>query len=146
MEKTRRNRMIIEWPSLGVRVKADFLDNLNPELCKVIQSNLPIETIQSHGVIGGGFLMAPTRIVYTVPPRWVEKFREQPLGRINFSLFYLALSIKYAPITEFIEIPPIAQVRREDMNVLVNVGKKVWQHTCNLFADKGYIQTILRHA
>ena len=61
---------------------------------------MPVETIQSHGVIAGGLLMAPTRIVCALAPRTFENLGEQPLGRINFSLFYLAISMKYAPIAE----------------------------------------------
>ena len=144
MRGSKGKKMVIEWPGLGARIKGDFLNELNPELCAAVQANLPIETIQSHGVIGGGFLMAPTRIVCTVPPRCVEKFNEQPIGRINFSLFYLALSLKYGLITEFIEIPPIAQVLRENIDVLIKVGKQMWEHTCNLSPDKGYIRSIFR--
>ena len=89
--------MGVEWPELNIRIKADFLDDLNPELCSVVRAHLPIETVQSHGVIAGGLIMAPTRIVYTTPPRYVEIHEEQPIGRIDYSLFYLALSFKYAP-------------------------------------------------
>lgn len=144
MQNSKRKGMIIEWPELDARVKANFLNELNPELCAVVQENLPLETIQSHGVIAGGLLMAPTRIVCTLTPRCLENLGEQPIGRINFSLFYLALSFKYGPIAEPLEISPVAQVQEEDIEALREVGKQVWQHTCNLSLNKGYIRSIYR--
>ena len=140
MPNSKNSQLTIEWPDLNVRVKADFLDDLNSELCEVVRQNLPVETIQSHGVIAGGLLMAPTRIVCALAPHTFENLGEQPLGRINFSLFYLAISMKYAPIAEPLDISPIAQVCAEDIDALARVGKRVWQHTCDLKPAKGYIR------
>ena len=140
MPNSNSSQLTIEWPDLNARVTADFLDDLNPELCDVVRKHLPVETIQSHGVIAGGLLMAPTRIVCALAPRTFENLGEQPLGRINFSLFYLAISMKYAPIAEPLDISPVAQVCADDIETLAQVGKRVWQHTCNLKPDKGYIR------
>ena len=140
MPNSKNSKLIIEWPDLYTRVTADFLDDLNLELCEVVRQNLPVETIQSHGVIAGGLLMAPTRIVCALVPRTFENLGEQPVGRINFSLFYLAISMKYGPIAEPLDISPVAQVCAEDIDALAQVGKRVWQHTCNLKSDKGYIK------
>ena len=142
MPNSKNSKLIIEWPDLDLRVTADFLDDLNPEFCDVIRQNMPIETIQSHGVIAGGLLMAPTRIVCTRAPRTLENLAEQPLGRINFSLFYLAISMKYSPIAEPLDISPVAQVCPEDIDTLARLGKRVWQHTCDLKPDKGYIRCL----
>ena len=140
MPNSKNSKLIIEWPDLDTQVRADFLDDLNHELCNVVRQNLPVETIQSHGVIAGGLLMAPTRIICTLAPHTFEILGEQPLGRINFSLFYLAISMKYCPIAEPLDISPVAQVWAEDIDTLAQVGKRVWQHTCDLKPDKGYIR------
>lgn len=141
MRNSEGGGMKIEWPDLEASVKADFLEELNPELCDVLRRNLPVETIQSHGVIAGGLLMAPTRIVCTSAPRTFEILGRQDIGRINFSLFYLAISMKYAPIAEPLDISPVAQVRPEDISVLEDAGRRIWSHTCNLSPRKGYIRT-----
>ena len=132
--------MVISWPDLEERVRAELLQELNPELCNFIKGHLPIQTIQSHGVIAGGLLMAPTQMVYTSRPEHLELHLEQPIGRINYSLFYLALSIKYAPIAEHNELSPVGQVLEEDLPILARVGERVWRHTCDLSQDKGYIR------
>lgn len=136
----QNSRMTIEWPELNAVVRARFLEEMNPELCEAVRNNLPLETVQSHGVIAGGLLMAPTRIVCTLPARHFENLGEQAIGRINFSLFYLALSMKYAPIAEPLDISPIGQVLDEDIEALEQTGRRIWEHTCNLSLHKGYIR------
>jgi hypothetical protein len=120
--------MIIEYPDLNITISALLLEDMNPELCEVIWSHLPLQCVQEHAVVSGGSLYCWTPIVTTAPVRTREKLADQPLGRVRYSQSTgNKLGMNYGPITEPLEhCIPIGQVIEEDLEKLKAVGKAVW--------------------
>ena len=73
------------WPQLGVTVQVGLLDDHNPELTHALWRQLPLLSIQSHAMVAGQQIYAPTRLSLADPDRaYTEPMNEQQPGRGNF--------------------------------------------------------------
>lgn len=128
----------IEWPELGSKVVATLLEDKNPSLCKVLWSNLPIESVQSYSVASGDRMYLCHNIVAFVEPEYTETYDEpkywgnMPMERLKGTVVFSTMgSIWGLGIWwggKFVEpspVSPVAQVRKEDLETLQKVGEQV---------------------
>ena len=131
----------IEWPEVGVSVRALLLEEDEPELCEILWENLeePLKLFCRHPVSTGEEFSGESR-----PPRHPVQTgtQAQPLGRkqwlfsrlkpgsIVYAIFggYGGLSVIYGPCTE--PLPArggvVGKVVEEDWENMLKAGKAVW--------------------
>ena len=62
----------IEWVGIGRTVTANLDEHKNPELCELLWSSLPYNSLQNHALVSGDHLyhLAPmVKLVYAQPKR-----------------------------------------------------------------------------
>lgn len=128
--------IVIRWPSLETEVKTRLLTELNPAACEAFIKTLPSKSIQSHAVVAGYQMYCPYRLIIDKSECVYESMERQPIGRINIDLDFQYLSINYGEITEAVSALAIAQVVKEDIGKLRDMGEKVWN---NLLFSNDYI-------
>jgi hypothetical protein len=145
------NREIeMEWPELGVKVTAILADDKNPSLCNVLWDNLPIETIQSHSGCSGEMMYAFHGIVSPVKPEYVEDYTDKKYwGKVPFpwgvirldTMGFQTIMVMWGPERyEPGKLAPVGFVKKEDLEKLHEVGKKVLD---GMFTGK-YYKVIIR--
>jgi hypothetical protein len=117
----------LEFPGLGITLRANVLWDLNRELCELFIGGLPFTTIYSHTTASGEGMYAPTRFVGNVPAKHVLLTEMAP-GTITLSTDnYKTLGLFYGRITEPLPgFPPVAQVIDDDLEAMCKVGREVW--------------------
>ena len=120
----------IEWVQLNIKVTATLLEDVNPELCNLLWSYLPYNSIQLHALISGQHLYHYNPIIesFFIEPKTKISRAKAPDGTIFLS-YLQHLSIKYGDVTEDLPAAPVAQVIPEDISKLKEVGKKCWEST-----------------
>jgi len=133
--------ILMQWPELGHEVRVKLLDEINPELCKMLREQLPLTSIQSHAVVCGEQMYFP----FVAPPVPVgahfEDMASQPIGRMNIEPKFHYLSVNYGPNHEAVPALAVAQVLEEDLETLKAVGMLVWN---NLLFSTEYLRVVLR--
>ncbi|MCL4863242.1 MAG: DUF3830 family protein, partial [Caldilineaceae bacterium] len=115
------------WPQLDVTVQVRLLDDYNPELTHALWEQLPLLSIQSHAIVAGQQIYAPTRLSLADLDRaYTEPMNEQPSGRINFEPYFQYLALNYGPMSEPVPAWPIGQVAPGDVARLPVLGQQVW--------------------
>lgn len=115
------------WPQLDVTVQVRLLDDYNPELTHALWEQLPLLSIQSHAIVAGQQIYAPTRLSLADLDRaYTEPMNEQPSGRINFEPYFQYLALNYGPMSEPVPAWPIGQVATDDLARLSALGQQVW--------------------
>lgn len=120
------DNLVISWPSLGEEVTAEFLRDTNVALLREVTRALPLEGPASHSVTSGLDITIWTPVHVTVPIDKMERIDEMPIGRVFASRSGGKILIKYGPQTEWVALPPIAQVRLEDLPKLAEVGRRLY--------------------
>lgn len=87
------NRIVIEWPLLGRRVRAELLEDLNPLACDDLWQLLPFDSIQSHAVAAGLQMHFPIPLICDPVALRSEPMDRQPPGRVN-----IETDFQYLPI------------------------------------------------
>lgn len=126
-------RIEMEWPSLNAKVEAELFMHKNPELCKVFWDSLPFETIQLHAMVSGEDMYAycPVNAVeFYNKGKAPVVIAKAPIGSITYSSLGL-LAVYYGSITEDLKTQLIAQVKKEDLDILKSVGRAVWDSIYN---------------
>ena len=127
----------IEWLELGTRVKAELFEEKNPELCRVLWENMPYGGLQEHCLVTGELMYVWVPIVTTVDTPYTERYCDMQPGRITYSIMTgQKYCIVYGRCTETLAAPVVAQVLKEDLESLRNVGRAV---AVNSFWTKGKI-------
>jgi hypothetical protein len=124
----------ISWPKRGASITAELLARQDPELIGRFRDSLPRKSIQSHAVVAGFQMYCPFRMSFFPKHPYHEPMNEQPPGRINLELDFQYLAINYGAMTEPVPALPVAQVLKEDIPVLVRMGKQAWENL--LFSDE----------
>lgn len=111
-------------PRYDFAVKARWLER-NARLIDVIRAALPTRCIYSHVVVSGQTVGAVTRIRYDGPGLMVPRvfgsvFFYQPSQKINLC---------YGEITESAQVNQFAEVIRDDLDALRDLGGRVWSDT-----------------
>lgn len=111
-------------PRYDFAVKAQWLER-NSRLIDVIRAALPMRCIYSHVVVSGQTVGAVTRIRYDGPGLMVARvfgsvFFYQPSQKINLC---------YGEITESATVNQFAEVIPQDLDVLRDLGARVWGDT-----------------
>ena len=128
----------LEWPSHGIKVTAQLLDEEEPELCEILWENLkePVKMFCRHPVSTGEEFSAEARPsrhpvkTGTTLGRNKRMFCDIPPGSINYAVYggYGGLSCYYGPCTEPITVrgAVVGKVPEDQMLELVKAGKAVW--------------------
>lgn len=128
-----------EWPDLGIVVRADMLDEENPEISQKVWNELPMESNMGHVVISGETMWFPTRIVHLGKKRMVTR----EIGDVYFFASGQSICMTYGTITESAKVNKFAQVREEGIELIKKVGKHVLQSTVNE-AQRKSVRVIIR--
>ena len=121
---TSGNGIGFHVPRYGFTVRAKWLER-NARLVDVIRAALPTRCIYSHVVVSGQTIGAVTRIRYGGPGVMVPRvfgsvFFYQPSQKINLC---------YGEITESATVNQFAEVIPEDLDILRELGGRVWADT-----------------
>lgn len=119
--------LLVSWPTLGKQVRSEVLAGVNEALLREIEHALPLEGLSSHSVTSGLDLTIWTPVYASVPLSLLERIDEMPIGRVFASRSGGKILIKYGPQTEWVALPPIAQVVGSDLATLTEVGRRVWE-------------------
>jgi hypothetical protein len=127
IEAGSSRRIEIAWAELGIAVTAE-LDGRNGALADALWDALPYRSLQGHALVAGHHLfhVAPVHELLYVPPTERIDRREAPDGTVFCSRLQ-HLGIKYGTLSEPMPATPVGRVREEDLDALVDVGRKVWQ-------------------
>lgn len=129
----------IVWPEIDSSVIVEKADQ-NGEVFDWFCGNLPIEVVQSHGVVSGELLYTLNLPLKTDFPFRYEKLPHSNLVEIppgSVVTFIGAgkvgmVMIKYGPrLTEPMSYPLFGRVRGPDLDTLLEVGRKVWNAIYN---------------
>lgn len=130
--------IVIDFPAIGSSIKADFWEDVEPELCETLWTNLgePIKMVCRHPVSSGQEFSAEAR-----PPKHPVKsglgvgrkrylYTTVPLGGVVYAVTggFGGLSLYYGPCSEPLQIrgSVVAQVIPEDLGEAAKAGKAVW--------------------
>ena len=130
--------IVIEFPIIGSSVRAALWEEMEPELCETLWSNLkePTKMVCRHPVSSGQEFSAEAR-----PPKHPVKsglsvgrnrylYTTVPLGGVVYAVAggFGGLSLYYGPCTEPLQIrgSVVAQVVPGDLEKAANAGKAVW--------------------
>ena len=118
----------INWPKLGKAVEAELIANQDRELRESFWNALPFSSIQSHAVCAGLQMYSPFRLVCLPSNPNYEPMNEQGVGRVNLELHFQQLAITYGPLSESVPALPIAQIRDEHIEDIIQIGKMAWEN------------------
>jgi hypothetical protein len=120
-------RARVSWPSLNANIHFSFLDNVNPELSSALIDAMPLEGIASHSVASGLDLTLWTPVYALVSAPVSERIDQMPVGRVFAASTGSKILFKHGPQTETVSMPPIGQVDDGDLELLQEVGRRVWE-------------------
>lgn len=121
-------QILIEWPSLGKRVKCDPLA-YNKKLFDKFCEGLPFNALQLHAMVAGYQLYHYAPLILDENKGIIEKsplLDSVPDGSLLWTGLGL-IGLTYGFNTEYLATNPIAQVVDEDMEALRAVGKRLWE-------------------
>ena len=117
----------IEWVGIGRKVTANLVEEKNPELCELLWSSLPYNSIQNHALVSGDHLyhLAPmVKLVYA-QPKTREDRTKSPYGTVFLSHLQ-HLAVKYGDLTEYLSAASVGNVIPEDIPTLKQAGLEIW--------------------
>lgn len=121
----------IHWPELGRSVRATLAATENPDLVAEFRAAMPFGILQSHPVVSGSSVTMWLPYLSKAATPVVESIVDAPVGRIRLSQGTGSkLSIQYGPGLEPAKQAVLGQVHPDDVELLPEVGRQVWD---NLF-------------
>lgn len=132
--------ILMKWPKLGRQVRVSLLADFNPALCELLNTQLPLASIQSHAVVAGEQMYFPFKSPAVPIDARFEDMAAQPIGRMNIESKFHYLSVNYGPNHESVPALAVAQVVEEDWETLKTVGRLVWD---NLLFSSEYLHVVL---
>ncbi len=108
----------LEWPSLGIKVRAKLMQDKAPHFCAELEKLLPFESIHGHTVISGHNMSIPMKLL------WLERECDAPRqpGRLFIYTNGQRIVIPYAATTEPGDVNCFADVFEEDLPLLMQAG------------------------
>ena len=108
----------LEWPSLGIKVRAKLLWDKAPHFCAELEKMLPFESIHGHTVISGHNMSIPMKLM------WLEREFDAPRkpGRLFVYTNGQRIVIPYDTTTEPGDVNCFADVLEEDLPLLKQAG------------------------
>lgn len=132
----------MKWPKLNKEVKVQLLKDINPEVCDVFMTQLPVKSIQSHAAVCGKQMYCPYEFTDFPENMFFEDMSKQPIGRVNLEINFQYLSVNYGIVNEAVPALAIGQVIEEDINTIKEVGFQMWN---NLLFSNDYIEVLLEN-
>ncbi|GAA2113573.1 hypothetical protein [Nocardioides bigeumensis] len=121
----------ITWPELDRSVRATLAESESPELVAEFSSAMPFGVVQSHPVVSGSSVTMWLPYLSKAPTPAMESIVDAPIGRIRLSQGTGSkISIQYGPGLEPAKQAVLGQVHEDDLPMLPEVGRRVWD---NLF-------------
>jgi len=117
----------IEWVGIERKVTVDLIEDKNPELCELLWSSLPYNSIQNHALVSGDHLyhLAPmVKLVYA-QPKTREDRTKSPYGTVFLSHLQ-HLAVKYGDLTEYLSAASVGNVIPSDIPTLQKAGAEIW--------------------
>ncbi|KHN97455.1 Cyclophilin-like protein [Metarhizium album ARSEF 1941] len=121
---------VIEFhiPELGLSFRAKLLVDESPDVVPSLQAQLPLESVLGHVVIAGETFWTPTKMVHLGRNNMVQRHQ----GAVYLNAPGQSICVTYGKITESAKINKFAEVFQEDLQVLEQIGKLVYEHTVAL--------------
>ena len=115
-------------PDVGIDLVVELLEDLNPKICDSIWNRLPIRSTWAHAMVSGELMYCWADVVHTEPPEHTEMYPDEGVGRVNYSMIFQDICIKYGEkVTEPSSTNPWAQVLPEHFSHLRQLGRAVWE-------------------
>lgn len=111
-------RIQLEWPKLGIKVRAELMWDKAPLFCAELEKLLPFESIHGHTVISGHNMSIPMKLL------WLEREYDAPRkpGRLFIYTNGQRIVIPYAATTEPGLVNCFADVLEQDIPELQKAG------------------------
>ena len=108
----------LEWPTLGIKVRANLMWDKAPHFCAALEKLLPFESIHGHTVISGLNMSIPMKLM------WLEREydAERKPGRLFIYTNGQRIVIPYGLTTEPGDVNCFADVLEEDLPLLEKAG------------------------
>lgn len=120
-----QRRLRLRLPEPGLEVRIDLHETLNPATCELVWESMPLESIVGHVVVSGGGLWIPTRAIHLGPRAALRRTR----GSVYFYPPMQSICITYGDVSESAYVNEFARVCPDDLGILSNIGKYVWDRT-----------------
>jgi hypothetical protein len=138
----------MEWPEVGIKVESEPL-SFNQDFYEYFLDNCPLKGIQSHAVVSGKLLYIMNLKLSKFPSRRymelkMEDLSQAPLGRVFIFITsgkVGSVMVKYGDITEPMNYPTIAQVRKADLEKLKTAGRAEWE---SIYRNKEIISVLYK--
>lgn len=112
-------------PLAGVSFRARLFAKESPDVVQQVLAQLPSKSVLGHTVIAGETFWAPTRLVHLGRNNMVQR----RLGAVYLNAPGQSICVTYGTITESAKVNQFAQVLEEDLHVLENIGRLVYERT-----------------
>lgn len=109
----------------GISFRAKLLLKDNPEVSKELLNHIPMQSMLGHVVISGQTIWFQTKIVHLGQTNMVKRH----LGAVYFNSVGGTLCFTYGSITESALVNKVAEVYEDDLPILQNLGKMVYEKT-----------------
>lgn len=111
-------QILLEWKSLGIKVRANLFLDKAPHFCAALEKLLPFESLHGHTVISGHNMSLPMNLL------WLEREYDAPRqpGRLFIYTNGNRIVIPYGSTTEPGLVNCFADVVPEDLPLLEQAG------------------------
>ncbi len=134
--------ILIEWPELNLKVRAELAEDRNKELCREFWDHLPFSSIMNNAGITDG-----SRYCWVPMPSFSEsQVKERidlaPPGRLRYSQNTgNKLIVQYDSCNEDIQGAVLGQVEEKDLDIIREVGRRAREA---IFMTKEEIHVFVR--
>ncbi|RAL15814.1 uncharacterized protein BO97DRAFT_458747 [Aspergillus homomorphus CBS 101889] len=112
-------------PEVGLSFRAKLLAKESPDVAEQLLSQLPMQSTLGHVVISGQAFWLPTRIVHLGRNNMVKRHP----GAVYLNSVGGSLCLTYGSITESALVNKVAEVLEEDLPIISQLGRLVFDKT-----------------
>lgn len=122
-----QHSLLVKGPGPEFSFRIHLFNDKNHDLIQSIFGHMPWQSFLLHVVVAGETIYTPTPSLALIPKNLVPRRK----GSVYYNVTGQSICFCYGIVTESALVNELGVVFEEDMDKLVNLGRLVYQETCN---------------